>query len=222
MNTSLLRLPLVVLGAALLAALLAALSGCGSSAPPRFYTLQPATSNAAAGTPATGASLAVTAVTIPGTLDRPQMVRFVNAERLDLFEEARWGEPLAHGIARTLAEDLSSRLSGAAVAAYPQDASARARYRISVDFSHLDVQNDGSVVLDAIWTMRDTYVAPVGAGGVPPAPVRTTERIKTAHVHLLAASAGTGAEASVATQSNALGQLADQLAAAFTEFASAS
>jgi uncharacterized lipoprotein YmbA len=167
-------------------------------------------------------SLAVTAVTIPGTLDRPQMVRFAGGGRVELLEEARWSEPLAHGIARALAEDLEQRLGGSPVAAYPQDASARARYRISVDFSHLDVGTDGSVVLDAIWTIRDSYVAPLQSSGAPPVPLRSTDRQVTGQAHVIEnASGSASAEASVSAQAAALGVLADQLANAFRPFQAA-
>lgn len=218
--------------AALFAALCAALSGCGSSAPTRFYTLaaRPAANSPQPANPPGDAStsVAVSAVTIPGTLDRPQLVVFLDAQRLELFEEARWGEPLAHGIARTLAEDLEPRLGLAAVAAYPEDASARARYRISVDIVHLDASSQGDVTLDAIWTMRDTFVAPVApmsaaVAGTPPLAVRTTDRTQTGHEHLVIqhGSSANGAEASVAAQSDALAELADRLALAFRAFQSA-
>ncbi len=219
---------LTTVACATLLAACATLSGC-SSAPTRFYTLTSrAASNDAqsATTAGDAASVALTAVTIPGTLERPQLVLFLDGGRMELFEEARWGEPLAHGIARTLAEDLASRLQIAAVAAYPEDASARARYRISVDFVHLDAGTHGDVTLDAIWTIRDGYVAPVvtATGDAPPVAVRTTDRSKTGHVHLVipggSGSAG-GAEASVAAQSDALALLADQLALAYRAFQSA-
>ncbi len=230
MKRSLARLSRAAYGAALCSALSVALVGC-SSAPTRFYTLaaRPAAVavQSASGAP-DAASVAVSAVTIPGTLDRPQLVVFLDGERLELFEEARWGEPLAHGIARILAEDLQSRLQIAAVAAYPEDASARARYRISIDVVHLDADQQGEVTLDAIWTMRDSYVAPVATatGDAPPAAVRTTERSRTGHVHLVTggarnASAASSAEAIVAAQSDAVALLADQLALAFRAFQSA-
>ncbi len=217
--------------AACCSALTVALFGC-SSAPTRFYTLAARPPAGAVqsvdGSAAEAASVAVSAVTIPGTLDRPQLVLFLDGERIELFEEARWGEPLAHGIARTLAEDLQSRLQIPAVAAYPEDASARARYRISIDVVHLDAGKQGGVTLDAIWTMRDSYVAPVAtaSGDAPPAAVRTTERSKSGHVHLVAngasnAGGASSAQASVAAQSDALALLADQLALAFRAFQSA-
>ena len=219
--------------AALITSCFILLAGCGSSAPPRFYTLasRPAGNPPPAGSVAGDApTVAVSAVTIPGTLDRPQLVVFLDAQRIELFEEARWAEPLAHGIARTLAEDLQTRLGLAAVAAYPEDASARARYRISVDILHLDVASQGGVTLDAIWTIRDSFVAPLAApvtassADAPPLPVRTTDRSNTGHVHLVIsgdAHSGGGAEASIAAQSDALAQLADQLALAFRAFQNA-
>jgi len=187
-----------------------ALGGCGSALPERFYTLSAQGTQPGDGTqfapqspPALDLSIAVAAVTIPGTLDRPQMVLFAGDGRIDLTEQERWGEPLAHGIARTLAEDLRSRLGVPIVAAYPQDASAHARFKITVDFSHLDARS-GDVLLDAIWTVRDTQVTQPGV--IPGA--------QSGHTVLTQPVLGLGGESSVLAQSAALAHLSDALAAA--------
>ncbi len=209
---------------AALIAVCALLGACSSSAPSRFYTLSGVTTHSGVvqGASPDSGSVAVSAVTIPGTLDRPQMVRFANGGRVEVFEEARWSEPLAHGIARILAEDMSARLGNTAVAAYPQDASARARYRISVDFSHFDVDTSGAVTLDAIWSIRDTYVAPLQPGGSAPQPLRTTDRLVGGHARITESANGSAsAEASLRAEDNALGELADQLSSAYRQFQTA-
>jgi uncharacterized lipoprotein YmbA len=187
-----------------------ALSGCESALPERFYTLSAQGSQPRDGTqfasqspPGQDLSVAVAAVTIPGTLDRPQMVQFVGDGRIDLTEQERWGEPLAHGIARTLAEDLRDRLGVPMVAAYPQDASAHARFKITVDFSHLDARS-GDVLLDAIWTVRDTQ-------GAQPGVIPGTQ---SGHTVLTQPALGSDGESSVLAQSAALAHLSDALAAA--------
>lgn len=199
-----------------------ALSGCGSALPERFYTLSaegPGDASAApAGNPLPlqDESVAISAVTIPATLDRPQMVRFVGDGRIELSEQQRWGEPLAHGIARTLAEDVQKRLGARLVAAYPQEASAHARYRITVDFTHLDARS-GDVLLDAIWSVRDTQaVAPQAAS----AAVSAT-RAESGRTVLTEPFDRGGPDAEVLAQSAALARLSDALAAAVKSLAGA-
>jgi uncharacterized protein len=207
-----------------------ALSGCASALPERFYTLsaqgapnQQGTDLAVQSASGQDLSVAISAVTIPGTLDRPQMVRFVGDGRVDLTEQERWGEPLAHGIARTLAEDLRYRLGVPMVAAYPQDASAHARFRITVDFTHLDART-GDVLLDAIWTVRDTQAL---SAAVSPGPQRglpagsqsnlqsgSQSTSQSGRTVLTESASGVGAEGAVLAESAALARLADALASA--------
>ena len=77
-----------------LCTLAAVAAGCGSSPPSRFYTLSGTTAAAAA---PSNLSIAVGPVTIPGAVDRPQMVVTTGANQVELDEFNRWAAPLRGG-----------------------------------------------------------------------------------------------------------------------------
>ena len=100
----------------------AALAGCGTSAPARFYTLAPTA-------PRTGApvhaSVIVGPVTIPASVDQPQFVVQVAANRVEVDEFNRWVAPLNDSIARAVAGDLAVSLDTPSVATTPSRTSFR-------------------------------------------------------------------------------------------------
>jgi uncharacterized lipoprotein YmbA len=149
-------------------------AGCSSSPTPRFYTLTPQAPPAevAAGAPAAPAapsaaarpSVGVAAVTLPQTVDRPQMVTRTGANEVAISELNRWAGPLKDDVARVLAENLA-RLSGnAQVFAYPSAGAAIADYRVLVDFQRFDGKDGGEVLLEALWTVQSAGGEIVSAG----------------------------------------------------------
>jgi len=107
--------------AAPLLALVILLAGCGASPPSKFYVLtaDPVPPRAAA--TATGNTVALGRITLPGALDRPQIARRRGANEIVFSEEERWAGPLDDMMRRVLADDLAARLPAAARA----DARAR-------------------------------------------------------------------------------------------------
>jgi uncharacterized lipoprotein YmbA len=78
----------------------------------RFYTLAPmGTENAATGNGSP--AIRVARVTLPGEIDRPELVRRIDATRLQLAEDDRWAAPLGEMIQRVLSADLQSRVPAA-------------------------------------------------------------------------------------------------------------
>lgn len=144
--------------APLLACLLAgALAGCvtGSSPPTRYYTLGPAASGG--GNPGAGAfayAVAVGPVTVPETVDRPQLVLRAAANRLEVADFDRWAAPLKTEIARVIAINLGSGLAGARVATVAQSAGAEPDYRVTVDVQRFESVRGEAAALEALWTVR--------------------------------------------------------------------
>src|SRR5215468_10622748 len=101
----------LILGISLIAALL---SGCGGSAPSRFYTLDPTA--VPEGAPAASYAVAVGPVSIPAAVDRPQFVVQSAPNRVSLDEFNRWAGPLDENIARVVAGNLSVLLGTPLVA----------------------------------------------------------------------------------------------------------
>lgn len=135
----------VIVAMALLAA------GCAGTPEPRFYTLSAQIESVAY---APGPSVAVSAVTVPDVVDRPQLVVTVNANEVIIVERHRWAEPLKGELGRVIAENLSRMTGNARIAAYPQNASLNAEYRVLVDFQRFAGRPEGEVLLDALWSLR--------------------------------------------------------------------
>jgi len=145
---------------ALVVVAFAGFGACSATAPPRFYTLsstrQVANADTAADTSVREAgvsTLLVGAVEIPQTLDRPQLVRRLGVNRIDVAEYDRWSEPLDAMIRRTLAEDLAvlvpkSRVLASTLPAVPIDQT------LVVEIARFEADNAGMVTLEAQWFVR--------------------------------------------------------------------
>lgn len=132
------------------------LVGCGSSPEPRFYTLS------AGGIPVSDRnanaiaeySVAVGPVTLPETVDRPQLVVRVGANQVALLDQHRWAEPLRSEIPRVIAENLSQLLGTQRVVTFSQNAVPDADYRVLMDIQRFDAMVGQTVMIDALWTVR--------------------------------------------------------------------
>lgn len=79
----------------------------------RFYTLASVgTDNAAVAS--SPPAIRVARVSLPGEIDRPELVRRMDATRLQLAEDDRWAAPLGEMIQRVLSADLQTRVPAAA------------------------------------------------------------------------------------------------------------
>lgn len=169
-------------------------AGCAGTPEPRFYTLSAQIESAAY---APGPSVSVAAVTVPDVVDRPQLVVAVNANEVIIVQQHRWAEPLKGELGRVIAENLSRTTGNAHIAAYPQNASLNANYRLLVDFQRFAGQPQGAVVLDALWSLR-------AANG---------ELLRSGRARAQAQS-GQGYDALVAAYSRALAKICTEIATA--------
>lgn len=139
------RLP----GAALACAL--AVLGAGCATPPvSYYTL------AATAAPAPAASkLAVTVgpVTVPATIDRPQIVVSTGANQVTIDEYNRWAAPVQDTLVRVVADNLGALLGTPRVTLYPTLA-ADVDYRVQVEVRNFESAPGRQASLDAVWTVR--------------------------------------------------------------------
>lgn len=204
--------PLAVLVGALL------LTACRGSPPSRYYMLSVVPGAPAAEgihSPQADSSivpLRLEQVRLPGELDRSQLVRRLDANRLWVEPVSRWAAPLDGMIRRVLSANLALRLPPGAVAD-PYQTTPEAR-PLSVDVQELYGDSGCSVRLSATWVLAaqtrplpgQLGTAPVTAPGMPQG---ATEDLR------VPAQAGGGCpEALAATMSQALGVLADRIAAA--------
>jgi uncharacterized protein len=173
-------------------------AGCGSSPPLRYYTLTTA--------PASGERLAaggntvpirVDRVTIPPELDRSQLVRRLDSTRLQIVEGDLWAAPLEDTIRRVLSDDLAARLPPDRVANPFEPSVGEKRQSLSVDIGDFYGDSTCSVTLHASWVLK----------------LSDTESSRGSSDTRIAASGTCTAGAIPAAMSQALGKLADRIAA---------
>lgn len=188
-----------------LAAALVALAagGCGTSTPPHFYTLD-STATADAATPAAAYGIMVGPVSVPASVDRPEFVVQVAPNRVAIDEFNRWAEPLAEGIAHTVARDLAALLRTPDVAVAPFANFAPA-YRVTINVQRFDSRPGDSVLVEAVWAVRRAADGNTRSG-------RTVAREVVD---------GKGFDALAAAHSRALGYLSEDIAAAIRAAAAA-
>jgi len=148
-------------------------------------------------------TLGVGPVTIPGYLDRSQIVVRLSENEVALAETDRWAEPLVESITRTLEENLQALLPGSSFVDYPWYDSDAPAYAIELVFRRFEADTTGTVVLQAEWriTRRDSLV------------VRGSVRLDDA-------AEGPERAASVAALSRTLAELGRQIANAVRTAAS--
>lgn len=167
------------------------LAGCGlmKRTPNTFYTLDtiPGTARATiAGTP-----IGIDGIELPPGLDRREVTARAADNKLDVRGHHQWASPLEEMVTHTLSFDLASRLPEGMIV-LPGQAKPAAMRSLYVTFEDLAPGPDNVFVLDARWTMGEMV---------------RHERIT---VPLTSAES----PAVVAAMSQALGQLADRIAAA--------
>ena len=140
------------------------------------FVLEP---TAARGAPAPAddakAVVGVLRVTVPGWIDRPQMVTREAGSQVVIDEFSRWGEPIARGIQRVVAENLAALLPDRRVVKAPFPPAEPVNYRVDIALTELARQPDGAVHLEAVWAVlgrnggvvrqrRSSQTAPAAAG----------------------------------------------------------
>ena len=177
---------------------LALLAGCGTPAKLPSSTLAAPPASAPASPGAGAPNVFVGPVTIPETVDRPQMVKRIDVNQVEIVDLDRWAEPLKAAIPRLVAEMLSRELGGATVMTSRQSATLAFDYRVAIDLQRFDFSASEGAVVEALWTIR-------GEKDAAPRMGRSASR---------EAAAGAGPEAMAAAQSRALEKLAREIAAA--------
>lgn len=220
----------------------ALVSACSSSPPTRFYTLSEIAADMQP-TPQSGTgSVRVYRVTIPGELDRPQVVRQIDANRLQIAEQDRWAAPLDEMIRRVLSGDLARRRPAPAAANANDAPPADQQRSLSVDIREFYGDANCNVTLRAAWTMKQasataratasatarptpSATAPAMASATPPATASPTpnsdtvtmeDRVTLEDIHV--PSTGACPDSLPATMSIALGQLSDRIVAGIGRF----
>lgn len=168
----------------MLAALLA--TGCGVTAPSRFYTLDSTATALDAGSADFG--VIVGPVSVPASVDRPELVVQVAPNRVDIDEFNRWAAPLGDSIAGAVAGDLATLLGTPDVATWPL-AHFNAAYRVTINVQRFESMPGQEVILEAVWAVHQTSGGQTRSGRtIAREPVQGPDyaAIAAAHSHALA------------------------------------
>ena len=188
-------------GIAPVIAALALVGACSSGPPTHFYTLSDTAPEA---TPPAGVGwVRIVNLTIPGELDRPELVRRIGPNQLSIAGLDRWAAPLDETIRRALSDDIARRVP-APVPGQP--------YSVSVEIREFYGDGNCNVSLRAAWTVkpsrpesaRSPSAAPVNPPPTNPLPVNEEIQVP---------SSGSCPATLAATMSVALGQLSDRIIA---------
>ena len=178
------------------------LAGCTLLTPvrdaSRFYTLAVRDASTAAAARGRAPSVVVGPVTIPAYLDRNEVAVRVSPTEIRYTPTERWAEPLAANFTTVLAEDLAAALGSDRVVPQSAAAGVTPDFSVEVVVVRFEAASDGSAQLTARWALRDRDRKIIV--------VRQTQHARQA------ATATT--EGGVKALSAALGDLADEIAAA--------
>ena len=149
--------PVIRFATCLICVCMLGLAACGRNAPVQFYTLNSlsrAGSHSFANTemPAIG----VGPVSMPGYLDRLQMVTRSDQSRLEINDYIQWAETPKTAFLRVLTENLSALLASNHVFTFPWRREARIRYQVVINVDRFDGEGRETAVLEAGWTIIDT------------------------------------------------------------------
>ncbi len=174
-------------------ALLLLLPACASSPKTQFFALEPVPPSEHAAQ-LSGTPVAVTALRLPPTLDRLQIVRRGQGNALDVSETDRWAAPLDEMARRVLIQDLELRAKPGVVV-QPDMPQPKGDIRdVVVGVQRFDADASGKVELTCEWMLLS---------GSPPHPVLQRKE----HIGV------PGGPSQAAGMSTALGVLADRIVA---------
>ncbi|MGE3773923.1 MAG: membrane integrity-associated transporter subunit PqiC [Gammaproteobacteria bacterium] len=171
-------------------------AGCARTPPAQYYLIH--APDATTVGKADGPRIGLGPVRLPSYLDRPQIVSWASATRLRLSNAHRWAEPLQQSVSRALLAQLAQALPDAQIVPWPWRGAQSPPRRIAVDVQRFERAADGTLHLDARWTVQ------AADGGAPQA--------FDSAIALPVTGAADDYDAIVAAASDAVGALAQDIA----------
>lgn len=140
------------------------LAGCTTfSARPdasRFFTLSalspPQESAVQRPAESPGISLGIGPVSLPGYLDRQEIVTRIAQNQVNLSENDRWAEPLEESFTRVVSQNISNILRADRINAYPWPIDKKPLYQIEIEVLRFEANTAQEAQLSARWAVRNT------------------------------------------------------------------
>lgn len=178
-------------------------SGCSLLSPEpdpsRFFVLT-ATTPSESSPVGRGVTVGVGPITLPGYLDRNEIVTRISADELRYSPIERWAEPLRGGIERVVQENLVPLVPGGLVLRFPWAAPTPVDYQVVLDVRRFETDANGRAELVVRWGIRDVQAGTYRA-------MRDTVLHETGG----GADAGSGAQALSRTLADLARQIADEI-----------
>jgi uncharacterized protein len=172
-------------------------AGCANS-PSKFYTLSPSPApNRDA--PSSKLTIVVGPVSIPATVDMPQIVVTKSPNQLSPDQFNLWASPLRNNIAQVVCANLAALLGTSNVSSV---FSVDADYRVSIDVQTFESAPGDAATLNALWMVRRVKDG----------------KIETGRTAVREASTNAGYESLAAAHSRALGRLSVDIAETIRRF----
>lgn len=136
------------------------LTACGTTAPTRFYTLEPdsdislARSSSANVEDLANLTIAVGPFRFAEYLDRPNIVSRRGRTELDFADFDRWAAPLPANFQRTIAANLAAALQSKRILEYPTTLPFSSGYQVTGRVTRFDTEAEGRAVLTVQWGIR--------------------------------------------------------------------
>lgn len=128
------------------------IGACAPTAPTNFYTLSTTVAvSTGEADPTQGPVIGISPIVLPQYLDRPQIVRRGDGNRLILSDFDSWGEPVQGMIERVLVEDIGRLLRTNNVVMLPQRLDIPLDAQIDIEVFRFEAETNGRVVLEARW-----------------------------------------------------------------------
>lgn len=199
----------ILLRRALPALLLAALlGGCASAPPEHFYTLDTDAPASVQAITSARFSMTIQRVTVPESVDRPQLVLQAGGNQVRLDEQHRWAESLRQAIPRVVASDLRRHFPNASIAVAADSSSEPIPvYFLRMDVLRFESTPGDGIRLEVHWQVRKPTAST--ATGSP-----STQREGLSEIREV--TGGPGYEALVAAHRRGLARLAKDIASAVT------
>ena len=129
------------------------LCACQSSPPTHYFALTEIPPTALPGAASSQIPIRVERITIPGELDRLEIVRRSAPNQLQIAAFDRWAAPLDAMMRRVVAGDLAARLPAGTVASANEPAAGEARQQLYIDVEEFSGDEHGAVTLRAGWLL---------------------------------------------------------------------
>lgn len=100
--------------------------------------------------------LAVGPISIPGYIDRPQIVTKTDTPELQIEEYARWAEPMDRMFTRALTQNIQILTNSQQIHSHPWSNKTELKYRLSAKVIKLENNINGDALLVVHWRLVDT------------------------------------------------------------------